>query len=163
MPFLPFSPSPQYKDQMLNVDMGPSLWIPLSIVKGNQVSNFLANAMQSEWGRKLYGRTLIWQMASGIYKVGAGVGVGVGRDGTGGKMGGRERSGHLVSRGVSKMSSTGRWFAACVRGARVRVWRGGVGRGREEVRPRAHIADGQRPAALRGRCGSIWERRERRS
>ncbi len=84
MPFLS-SPSPQYKDQMLNVEMGPSLWIPLSIVKGNQVSNFLVNAVQSEWGMKLYGRTLIWQMASGLYRVGAGAGVGVdaGRGGKG--------------------------------------------------------------------------------
>lgn len=56
--------------------VGPSLWVPLSIVKGNQVSNFLANAIKSPWGMRLYGRTLIWQMASGLYQVGAARGKG---------------------------------------------------------------------------------------
>jgi hypothetical protein len=59
----------QYKDAQLNTMVGPSMWLPLSIVKGNQVSNFLAKAVEVEWGRKLYGRTLLWQMAAGLYKV----------------------------------------------------------------------------------------------
>ncbi|KAG2495299.1 hypothetical protein HYH03_006571 [Edaphochlamys debaryana] len=58
----------KYKDSQLNTMVGPSLWVPLSIIKGNQVSNFLAKAIETEWGMKLYGRTLIWQMASGLYQ-----------------------------------------------------------------------------------------------
>ncbi|KAG2454793.1 hypothetical protein HYH02_000628 [Chlamydomonas schloesseri] len=58
----------KYKDPQLNAMVGPSLWVPLSIVKGNQVSNFLVNAIKSPWGMRLYGRTLIWQMASGLYQ-----------------------------------------------------------------------------------------------
>ncbi len=64
----------QYKDPTLNVEVGPSLWMPVNLIKGNQVLNFLVEALKTEWGKKLYGRTLIWQIASGIYQVCTGVG-----------------------------------------------------------------------------------------
>ncbi|EFJ45518.1 hypothetical protein VOLCADRAFT_121174 [Volvox carteri f. nagariensis] len=58
----------KYKDPTLNMDVGPSLWMPVNLIKGNQVLNFLVEALKTDWGMRLYGRTLIWQIASGIYQ-----------------------------------------------------------------------------------------------
>lgn len=53
---------------MQKVTTGTSAYIPLSIVKGGQGANFLVQIVSSEWGRKLYGKTLISQIARSIYK-----------------------------------------------------------------------------------------------
>ncbi|GIL77116.1 hypothetical protein Vretifemale_6672, partial [Volvox reticuliferus] len=58
----------KYMDPTLNVEVGPSLWIPVTIIKGNQTLNFLVEALKTGWGTRLYSRTLIWQIASGIYQ-----------------------------------------------------------------------------------------------
>lgn len=46
----------------------PKNWVPLSIVKGGQSANLLVKAMESEWGRKLYGKTLITNIAKAVYQ-----------------------------------------------------------------------------------------------
>eukprot|EP00884_Botryococcus_braunii_P021387 jgi/Botrbrau1/7932/Bobra.9_2s0092.1 len=43
-------------------------WYPLSIVKGGNAANLLVRAMESEWGRKLYGKTLIRNIGQAVYK-----------------------------------------------------------------------------------------------
>jgi hypothetical protein len=43
-------------------------WLPLSIVKGGQAANLLVRSMDSEWGRKLFGKTLIRNIAQAVYK-----------------------------------------------------------------------------------------------
>lgn len=45
-----------------------SQWIPLSILKGGQGANLLVAALESEWGRKLYGKTLLRQIGMAITK-----------------------------------------------------------------------------------------------
>lgn len=49
--------------------MTNSPWVPLTIVKGGQAANFLVKAMESEWGRKLYAKTLIKNIGQAVYKV----------------------------------------------------------------------------------------------
>lgn len=49
--------------------MANSPWVPLSIVKGGQSANFLVKIMESDWGNKLYGKTLIRNIAQAVYKV----------------------------------------------------------------------------------------------
>ena len=46
-------------------------WLPLSIVKGGQAANLLVRSMDSDWGRKLFGKTLIRNIAQAVYKVSA--------------------------------------------------------------------------------------------
>ncbi|GLI59560.1 hypothetical protein VaNZ11_001466, partial [Volvox africanus] len=58
----------KYKDPTLNMEVGPSLWMPVNLIKGNQTLNFLVEALKTDWGMRLYGRTLIWQIASGVYQ-----------------------------------------------------------------------------------------------
>lgn len=53
-------------------------WIPLSIVKGGQSANVLVQYMANDWGNKLWGKTLIRNIAAGVYKVGPGAGRGGG-------------------------------------------------------------------------------------
>lgn len=43
-------------------------WRPLSMVKGGQAANALVKYMQTEWGRKLYSKTLIRNIAEPVYK-----------------------------------------------------------------------------------------------
>ncbi len=43
--------------------------MPLSIVKGGQSANVLVKTMESEWGKKLYSRTLVSNIAQAVYKV----------------------------------------------------------------------------------------------
>lgn len=52
--------------------MTNSPWVPLTIVKGGQAANFLVKAMESEWGRKLYAKTLIKNIGQAVYKVSRG-------------------------------------------------------------------------------------------
>ncbi len=49
----------------------PKNWVPLSIVKGGQSANLLVKTMESEWGRKLYGKTLITNIAKAVYQASA--------------------------------------------------------------------------------------------
>lgn len=57
-------------DEKLKVKMNASPWVPLTIVKGGQAANFLVKAMENEWGRKLYSKTLIRNIGLACYKVG---------------------------------------------------------------------------------------------
>lgn len=43
-------------------------WMNMSIVKGGTSANLLVKGMATEWGRKLYGRTLLSNIAQSIYK-----------------------------------------------------------------------------------------------
>jgi hypothetical protein len=43
-------------------------WLPLSVMKGGSSANVLVRTMQSEWGRRLYSRTLVSNIAQGLYK-----------------------------------------------------------------------------------------------
>jgi len=43
-------------------------WVPLSVVKGGPAANYLLKAMESEWGRKLYSKTLLRQIGMAIYR-----------------------------------------------------------------------------------------------
>lgn len=45
-----------------------SQWVPLSILKGGQAANLLVMALDSPWGRKLYGKTLVKQISTAITK-----------------------------------------------------------------------------------------------
>ena len=42
-------------------------WMNMSIVKGGASANLLVKGMGTEWGRKLYGRTLLSNIATSIY------------------------------------------------------------------------------------------------
>lgn len=44
-------------------------WIFVSVVKGGSAANAMIKSLESEWGRKLYGRTLISNIGSAVYKV----------------------------------------------------------------------------------------------
>ena len=44
-------------------------WIPVSIVKGSRPTNLLVGVMDSEWGKKLFGKTLVRSIAQPIWKV----------------------------------------------------------------------------------------------
>jgi hypothetical protein len=57
-------------DQKVKVMMKESPWVPLTITKGGQAANFLVKALQSEWGRKLYAKTLLKQISQSVYRVG---------------------------------------------------------------------------------------------
>jgi hypothetical protein len=43
-------------------------WLPLSVMKGGSSANVLVRTMRSEWGRRLYARTLVSNIAQGLYK-----------------------------------------------------------------------------------------------
>lgn len=43
-------------------------WYPLSIVKAGAAANSLVAGLNSQWGRKLYGKTLVRNIAKAIYK-----------------------------------------------------------------------------------------------
>ncbi|KAF8072816.1 HHL1 [Scenedesmus sp. PABB004] len=43
-------------------------WVFVSVVKGGSAANALVKSLQTEWGRKLYGRTLISNIGNAVYK-----------------------------------------------------------------------------------------------
>jgi hypothetical protein len=43
-------------------------WLPLSVMKGGSSANVLVRTMATEWGRRLYARTLVSNIAQGLYK-----------------------------------------------------------------------------------------------
>ena len=43
-------------------------WNPVTIVKGGPAANALCRGLDSEWGRKLVGKTLIRNIAQSIYQ-----------------------------------------------------------------------------------------------
>jgi hypothetical protein len=43
-------------------------WIFVSVVKGGSAANALVKSLESEWGRKLYSRTLIQNIGNAVYK-----------------------------------------------------------------------------------------------
>lgn len=43
-------------------------WIPVSIVKGSRPTNLLVGVMDTEWGKKLFGKTLVRSIAQPIWK-----------------------------------------------------------------------------------------------
>ena len=47
----------------------PIQWLPVSVVKGGGPANLLVSAMESEWGKKLFGKTLIRSIAQSVWKV----------------------------------------------------------------------------------------------
>ena len=47
----------------------PIQWLPVSIVKGGRPANLLVNSMESEWGKKLFAKTLIRSIAQPVWKV----------------------------------------------------------------------------------------------
>ena len=44
-------------------------WVPLSVVKGGQAANLLVQQLQSGWGMKLFGNTLVRNIGQVVYKV----------------------------------------------------------------------------------------------
>ncbi|KAG1675416.1 hypothetical protein FOA52_012335 [Chlamydomonas sp. UWO 241] len=66
--FVVFIRAVDYMDEKMKVKMNASPWVPLTIVKGGQAANFLVKAMENEWGRKLYGKTLIKNIGMACYK-----------------------------------------------------------------------------------------------
>ena len=44
-------------------------WLPVSIVKGGRPANLLVGSMESEWGKKLFGKALVRSIAQPIWKV----------------------------------------------------------------------------------------------
>jgi hypothetical protein len=44
-------------------------WLPVSIVKGGRPANLLVGTMESEWGKKLFGKALIRSIAQPLWKV----------------------------------------------------------------------------------------------
>ena len=44
-------------------------WMPVSVISGGAAANSLVENMDTAWGRKLYGKLLIKQLANGVYKV----------------------------------------------------------------------------------------------
>ncbi len=53
-------------------------WVPLSVIKGGTSANLLIKSMESEWGKVLYGKTLVQNIAEALYKVCRGAGRGWG-------------------------------------------------------------------------------------
>ena len=51
------------------LQVGASSWVPLSVVKGGQAANVLVQSLQSEWGLKLFGNTLIRNIGQVVNKV----------------------------------------------------------------------------------------------
>lgn len=43
-------------------------WIFVSVVKGGAAANALVKSLESEWGARLYGRTLISNIGNAVYK-----------------------------------------------------------------------------------------------
>ncbi|DBB13660.1 hypothetical protein WJX82_004828 [Trebouxia sp. C0006] len=43
-------------------------WLPFSIVKGGRPANLLVGTMESEWGKKLFGKALIRSIAQPLWK-----------------------------------------------------------------------------------------------
>jgi len=43
-------------------------WVPLSVVKGGQAANLLVQQLQSGWGMKLFGNTLVRNIGQVVYK-----------------------------------------------------------------------------------------------
>ena len=43
-------------------------WVPLSVVKGGTSANLLVKSMETEWGRKLYAKTLVSNIGAAVYK-----------------------------------------------------------------------------------------------
>ena len=58
----------QFKSQQ-GLEFSDMPWVPLSIVKGGQAANYMVKAMESDFGRKLYSKTLIRNIAQAVYKV----------------------------------------------------------------------------------------------
>ncbi len=44
-------------------------WMPVSVISGGAAANNLVTNLDTEWGRKLYSKLLIRQLANGVYKV----------------------------------------------------------------------------------------------
>ena len=44
-------------------------WCPLSVVKGGQAANLLIRSMDSPWGLKMFGNTLVRNIATVVYQV----------------------------------------------------------------------------------------------
>ena len=44
-------------------------WIPVSIVKGSRPTNLLVGLLESDWGKKLFGKTLVRSIAEPVWKV----------------------------------------------------------------------------------------------
>ena len=44
-------------------------WMPVSVISGGAAANNLVENLDTEWGRKLYAKLLIRQLANGVYKV----------------------------------------------------------------------------------------------
>ncbi|KAK9865672.1 hypothetical protein WJX84_008594 [Apatococcus fuscideae] len=43
-------------------------WMPVSVISGGAAANNLVENLDTDWGRKLYGKLLIRQLANGVYK-----------------------------------------------------------------------------------------------
>ncbi|KAK9818246.1 hypothetical protein WJX72_009453 [[Myrmecia] bisecta] len=43
-------------------------WLPLSIVKGGSQANVLVKSLESEWGKKVFGKTLVRNLAAVVYQ-----------------------------------------------------------------------------------------------
>lgn len=43
-------------------------WMPVSVISGGAAANSLVENMDTAWGRKLYSKLLIKQLANGVYK-----------------------------------------------------------------------------------------------
>lgn len=56
------------KYRSVKTEMTNSPWVPLSVVKGGQAANALVIIMESEWGRKLFSKTLVSNIAAAVYK-----------------------------------------------------------------------------------------------
>lgn len=50
-------------------------WVPLSVVKGGQAANILVQSLETGWGMKLFGNTLVRNIGQVVYKVSSGRGV----------------------------------------------------------------------------------------
>lgn len=50
-------------------------WMPVSVISGGAAANSLVENMDTAWGRKLYSKLLIKQLANGVYKVSSPVSV----------------------------------------------------------------------------------------
>lgn len=67
--FVIFVRSKKFIDPMTQkLSTGVSPWVPLSVLKGSTAANFLLKILETEWGKVLYGNTLIRQIAQGVYK-----------------------------------------------------------------------------------------------
>ena len=66
--FVVFIRAKNYMDEKMKVVMNASPWVPLTIVKGGQAANFLVKALENEWGRKLYSKTLLRNIGQAVYK-----------------------------------------------------------------------------------------------